>query len=120
MKIFGIHILTKTQLASIKGFALGELDKAVAAAKQTEIGGAAAHAIALVEQPGLSGAQKMEKAIEIVAPVVIDYVAKGGLAAVIADAEQFARAVIESTLADAKQTKALQIAQVVLRLIGLA
>ena len=119
MKLFGLHILTHKQLASLADFALSEFDKAVAAAKQTEIGKAASEAIYLADRPGLNGEQKMIKAIGIVAPVIVDYVARGGLSAVVTDAEQFARSVIESTLADARETKAGTIAKVVLKLLGL-
>jgi len=119
MKIFGLHILTAAQLAAVKQFATNEFDQAVAAAKSTEIGKAAAAAVQAVEQPGATGEQKMVGAIAAVAPVVLSYAAKGGFAGVVADAEQFARAVIETTLADLKQTKALSIAAVILKLLGI-
>lgn len=104
---------------SVETFALNELDKAVVAAKQTEIGAAAVKAIKTVEAPGKPGPQKLGEAIMIVAPVVVDYIAKGGFSAVISDAEAFARSVIESTLADTKQTKALSIGQAILKLLGI-
>lgn len=131
MKIFGhtILVLTDAQHAAMKNaladaghqvvdFAANEFDHAVAAAKQTIIGKTAVSAIQIAEQPGLSGAQKMVEAIGVVAPVVLEYVAKGGFSGVITDAEEFARSVIESTLADVKATKAASIAATILKLLG--
>jgi len=133
MKLFGhtILVLSATQAATAKQalanaghdvveFATNEFDHAVAAAKQTIIGKTALSAIQVAEQPGLSGAQKMVEAIGVVAPVVLEYVAKGGFSGVITDVEEFARSVIESTLADVKATKAASIASIILKLLGLA
>lgn len=113
-------IFSSSAAKSIEAFAFNELDKAIVAAKQTEIGAAALKAIAIVETPGATALQKIEGAIAIVAPVVVDYIGRGGFPAVIADAEAFARAVIESTLADTKQTKAVSIGKAILKLLGLA
>ena len=127
MSFLGIHLLTDAAVQHLKAaghqveaFAVNEFDKAVTAAKSTEIGTAALSAVHAVMDKTMTGEEKMLHAIGAVAPVVVDYVAKGGLPAVVADAEQFARAVIESTLADVKHTKAVSIAQAILKLLGLA
>ena len=127
MSFLGIHILSDAAVAHLKAsghqvetFAVNEFDKALAAAKQTEIGTAALKAVHAAEDTTLTGPQKLEQAVAAVAPVVVDYVAKGGLSAVISDAETFARSLVESTLADVKQTKVVGIAQAILKLLGLA
>lgn len=119
IKIFGLTIMTKAQLEAVKRFVSSEFDQAVAAAKQTPIGKAAVDAVHAVEQPGLTGEEKMLRAIAAVAPVVVSYAATGGFKGVASDAEQFARAVIESTLYDVKATRTGSIVMIILRLLGL-
>ena len=132
MNIFGKHLvlLSTSQLTIAKAaltdaghevahFASNELDKAVAAAKTTEIGKAAIDAIRAAEDTTLTGPEKREQAVKAVAPVVLDYTAKGGFKGVVADAEAFARQVIESTLADLTATKAVQIGRAILALLGI-
>ena len=108
------HLFGINTVEAVEHFAESEFDKGIAAAKTTEIGAAAIAAVKTVEDPALSGAEKMAKAVAIVAPVVLSYAAKGGFGGVLADAESFARSLLESTLADVRQTKALGIAQAVL------
>ena len=71
------------------------------------------------ENTALTGPEKLAQAVKAVAPVVMDYAGKGGFKGVVADAEAFARQVIESTLADLTASKAVQIGRAVLALLGI-
>lgn len=120
MKFLGIKLpFGKKTVAAVEEFALNELDKAIAAAKRTTLGGAVASAIHVAEQNGGSSGAKLASAIAAVTPAVIAYVAKGGVKAVEADVEQFAKQLIESTLADLKQTKAVTIGRAILSILGI-
>lgn len=104
MNIFGLHILTKSQVAALKAFGLSELDKAIVAAKQTELGATVASAIHAAEQTGKTGSEKLSDVLAVVTPAVLDYAAKGGFPALVSDAETFGRQLVESTLSDIKVT----------------
>lgn len=120
MSFLGIKLpFGKKTVAAVEEFALNELDKAIASAKRTTLGNAVASAIHVAEQNGGSSEAKLASAVKAVAPAVIAYVAKGGVKAVVADVEQFAILLIESTLADLKQTKAVTIGRAILSILGI-
>lgn len=102
----------------VETFALNELDKGIAAAKEplrpvllAAIGAAEA---AAADQG--STFDKLAHAVEAVAPAVVSYLAKNGVKVVVANVEQFTKILIESTLADMKVTKAVTIARAFLAL----
>ena len=68
IKIFGLTILTSTELASVKSFALSEATKAVAALKETPVGTAIANAISDIDNANLTGIQKFEKVLSDTLP----------------------------------------------------
>lgn len=116
---FGIKLpFGKKTVAAVEEFALNELDKGIALAKTTPLGAAVSSAIHVAEAHGGSPIEKLATAVKIVAPQVIEYAARGGVKAVEADVEQFAKQLIESTLADLKQTKAVTIARAILAIFG--
>ena len=118
LNLFGLHIAISTSaLAQLGAFGASELDKAIVAAKKTELGAAIAGIVHDVEDPTKTGPEKMVAALERAMPVVLDYATRGGFAGVLADTEAFARQLIESTVADAKQTPAVKIAAALLRLL---
>lgn len=109
MKIFGLHILTKSDLATIKqdaaAFALTEADKFVATLKGTPVGAAAVTSINAVENKSLSGLQKFEQVVEAVFPLVINYASSGGVTLAIDTAKDLARQFVQSTFNDLKNSK---------------
>lgn len=117
---FGIKLpFGKKTVAAVEEFALNELDKGIALAKKTTIGAAVASAIHVAETNGGSAEEKMASALKVVKPAIVAYLKRGdAVAAVEADAEQFAKQLIESTLADLKQTKAVTIARAILAIFG--
>ncbi len=128
MRILGLSITTAKLVAAasaaaaspaaapLAALAGNELDKAVIAAKASEVGKAAIDAIHAAEVPGATGAAKKKQAIAAVIPALVLHIAKVGLAATMADLETFAGALIESVLADVKRTGPLAIAKAVLQL----
>jgi len=116
---FITKLISKNTSDAVEQFALNELDKAIAAAKKTTIGGAVASAIHVSEQNGGTSAKKLADAVAAVKPAIIDYLKRGGVKALEADAEQFAKQLIESTLADLKQTKAVTIGRAILSILGI-
>ncbi|WP_174298798.1 hypothetical protein [Sphingomonas bacterium] len=125
MRIFGLTITTAKLVAAASAVAASpaaaslagnSLDKAVIAAKASEVGKAAIDAVHAAEVPGATGAAKKKQAIAAVIPALVLHVAKVGLAATMADLETFAGALIESVLADVKRTGPLAIAEAILQL----
>lgn len=112
-------LISRKTVDTVEEFALNELDKAIAAAKKTPIGNAVASAIHVAEQNGGSSAAKLASAVAAVKPAIVDYLRRGGIKAAEADAEQFAKQLIESVLADLKQTKALTIGRAILSILEL-
>lgn len=120
INLFGLHIsISTTMLAALKSFGLSEFDKAVIAAKKTELGAAVAAIVKAVDDPSLTGAQKMTAALEQAMPVVLDYAARGGFVGVLTDTEAFARSLIESTLSDIRTTATARVATALLGLFGI-
>ena len=126
MKIFGLTILSAAALAHLKEaghevetFAISEVQKAVAAAKQTDLGAAVTAAINDATTTVLPVAQRLEKVVADIAPQVVRYVSGGGVTAVIADVESFARELVQSVFNDAKSTKAVTVAQAILSMLRL-
>ena len=126
--MFGIHLISNAQLASLKaqGVTLGTatvsgLAKGVAVAAQigNPIGAATLAAITAAEQTGKTGSEKRADVIAAVAPLVVTEAAKGGVSAVVADAEQFAGLVPEEVLATVKQTPVVAIGMAVLKMLGI-
>lgn len=118
MKFLGITITTKAVVA----LASTSLVHAVASAAQrgNPIGDAAYKAVAAMENgTGLTGAEKRATAIAAIGPVIAAELAKGGLAAVINDIEQFAGMIVEEVVGQFKQTSLLSIALSILKSLGL-
>ena len=127
VRMFGIHIVSTAQLNALKaqGVTLGTaavsgLTKAVTVAAQigNPIGAATLAAITAAEATGKPGAEKRADVIAAVAPLVVTEAAKGGVSAVVADAEQFAGLVLEEVLATVKQTPIVAIGAALLKLLG--
>lgn len=118
MKILGFTITRKAVIP----IAATALTRAVAAVAQTgnPIGDAAIAAVTAIESTALTGAEKKAQVIATLVPVIKDEVAKGGLAAVIADFEHFAGMIVEEVVAQMKQTSLLTIATTLLKLLRLA
>lgn len=109
MKIFGLHILTKSDIAKIKAdaatFALSEGDKFVAALKATSAGSVVASAIKAIDNKNLTGFQKAEQVIELAVPLVVKFAESGGVSMAISEAKDFARQFVQSTFNDFKNSK---------------
>lgn len=125
MSLLGIHILSDAALKALKDaghqvetVALNELDKAVVAAKSTSLGATVVATVKEVENSTDTGPQKLAKSLSIIVPEVISYASKGGTSALVADAETFAKQLIESTLADLKQTGVVKIGEALLSVFG--
>ncbi|WP_267396719.1 MULTISPECIES: hypothetical protein [unclassified Sphingomonas] len=116
MKFLGFTITRKAVIA----VAATALTRAVAAVAEAgnPIGDAAIAAVNAIESTTLTGAEKKAQVIATLVPVIKDEVAKGGLAAVVADVEQFAGMVVEEVVAQVKQTSLLTIATALLKLLG--
>lgn len=114
--------IIKSLIAALKGpvmaFVLTESQKAVAALKQTPIGAAVASNIAAIESEALSGQQKFEAVVANTLPLIVSYVAQGGVKAVVDDVEDIGRALVQQVYNDTRSTKAGQIAQAILALFG--
>ena len=112
------HIFDKKTGAKVAEVALNTLDHAVAAAKATPLGATVLSAVKEAESTTDSGPVKLAKVLGIVTPEVVSYAAKGGVTALIADAETFGKQLIESTLADLKQTGPVAIAEGLRKVFG--
>ena len=126
MSFLGIHILTDEQFDALKKaghevttFAISEVDKAVAAAKTTDLGKSVAAAIQAVDNQTLSGTQKFEQALAAILPEVLHYLTGGGVSALIDDVEDFGRQLLQSVFNDVKSSTAGKIAGELLDAIGL-
>ncbi|WP_267378070.1 MULTISPECIES: hypothetical protein [unclassified Sphingomonas] len=126
--MFGIRIISNAQLAALKaqGVTLGTaaasgLTKAVAVAAQigNPIGAATLAAVTAAEVTGKPGADKRADVIAAVAPLVVTEAAKGGVSAVVTDAEQFAGLVLEEVLASVKPTPIVAIGLALLKALGI-
>lgn len=93
---------------------------AAAAAKAgNPIGDAAIRAATLADTTALSGADKKAQVIAVITPVIVAEAAKGGLAALVADVEQFAGMVVEEVVAEMKATPLAQLAAALLKALGI-
>lgn len=117
MSFFGIHILSDDALEHLKAaghtataFVISETDQAVAAAKGTELGKAVSDAIDAVEDEKLSGGEKFEKALSAILPEIVRYASSGGVGALLVDAEDFGRQLLQSVFNDLKSGTAQKIA----------
>jgi hypothetical protein len=113
-------LLASKPVQAVEAWGQNEFDKAIAAAKTTVLGTAMAGAIQAAEDTGKTGAEKRAAVLAAVVPAIVSYATKGGLTALVSDAETFASALLESTLTDLKQTGALTIAQAVLKAVAAA
>lgn len=119
LKSFFKKLTGSPVVQSVEQFALNELDKGIQAAKKTSVGAAVASAVMAAEQSGKGPVEKAAQVLAIVAPEVEKYLLQGGAKAATADVEQFAKMLIESTLADIKQTQAVLIARAFLSILGI-
>ena len=121
MSFLGIHILNDTKFHEMKAAleaeghtvvasATASIDQTIATLKTTEIGKAAANAISAAEEPGLTGAQKFEKAVASTLPTIVDYASKGGVSAAIKDVEDIGRQIVQSVFNELKSTTAPSVA----------
>lgn len=127
MSLLGIHIkvLSDDQWKAVKQtlqdagheiveLAGTEVDKAIAAAKATDIGAAVTADIHAMEATDKTGAEKFEAVLANTLPLVLKYVTGGGLSAVIGDVEDFGRQLVQSVFNDVKSTTAAKIAEDIL------
>lgn len=130
LKIFGFTLISNADLAELKAAASREIDtivpfwkaeadKVVAALKNTEIGDAVADSIVAISDANLSGAEKFSKVVGEIAPLVLNYVNRGGVNAVIEDVEDLARQLVQSTYNDVMSTGFGKIVRALRDLLGL-
>lgn len=123
MKLFGLHILTSRQIASIKGevkeFAVSEADKIVIALKSTEVGAAVAANIKAISSESMTGAQKFEAVLTNTLPILLSYAVGGGVPAAIRDLEDIARALIQSVFNDVQSTSVGRVLGGLIKLLGI-
>ncbi|HZU64958.1 MAG TPA: hypothetical protein VFF98_14830 [Novosphingobium sp.] len=120
IKIFGLTILTSTELASVKSFALSEATKAVAALKETPVGTAIANAISDIDNANLTGIQKFEKVLSDTLPQLQQLLTAQGLKAELADLEDLGRSLVQTIYNDFKSTTAGTWATSILKLLGIS
>lgn len=121
MSLFGIHILTDAQLKLLKDaghqvetFALSEGQKAVAALKASDVGQAVAADVKSLTDSSLSGGEKFEKVLANTLPLVVKFVAGGGVTAALDEVESLGRELVQSVVDDVESSSAGRIAKAVL------
>lgn len=128
--MFGIVLIKKSELQELRAkaelaastvlpFWQAEADKAVAILKQTEIGDAVADSIKAIKDAEMSGLEKFQAVVGEIAPLLLDYVSKGGIPAVIDDVEDVARQLVQSVYNDVMSTKAGSVIKAILKVFGL-
>jgi hypothetical protein len=119
---FHIGFLTRAQMdaayAASEGFVMTEVQKAVAMLKATSIGATVAADIAAIENKSLSGVEKMATVVSNTVPLIINYLARGGIKAVEVDVLSLAKELSQSVFNDFKSTSAGKIAADILKLFG--
>lgn len=117
---FHIGFLTRAQMdaayAASEGFVMTEVQKAVAALKTTQIGATVAADIAAIENKSMSGVEKMAAVVSNTVPLIVNYLARGGIKAVEADVLSLAKELGQSVFNDVKSTSAGKVAADVLKL----
>lgn len=98
--------------------ALSEVQHAVAALKQTDIGKTVAADIKSLKDSTLSGTAKFEQVLGNTLPLIISYASGGGVSAVLTDVESIGRELVQSTFNDVASTKAGSIATAILAMFG--
>ena len=93
-----------------------EAEKALAAVKNSPTGSVIKAAVDAAEASGKSGPEKMAGVLAAAMPLVLALATKGGRQAELAEVETLTRSVVESIVADLKQTS---IATAVLAALGL-
>lgn len=119
LKIFGLTILSSSELAAIKSFALTEGEKAVAALKQTDIGKTVAADIATAASTDLTGVEKFEQVLTNTLPLIQTLLTSQGLKAELADLEDLGRSLVQTVYNDIKSTTVGTWATSILKLLGI-
>ena len=117
MKIFGIRIRlpwSKIEQAvedvaeEAVEFAGGQIDKAVAMLKQTNVGTSVTGIIEAVANEDLSGREKFERVVASSIPILKDFLDNGKLDTTLGDIEDLARQLVQSSYNDWNATGGLK------------
>lgn len=95
------------------------VDRVVAALKQSKLGDATIDSIQAVTNTDLSGAQKFERVVTEISPLVVEYVRAGGGKAAIADVEDLTRALVQSVYTELKSVGFAKIVSALMKLLKL-
>jgi hypothetical protein len=95
------------------------VDRVVAALKQTKLGDATVDSIQAVANSDLSGAQKFERVVAEISPLVVEYVRAGGGKAAVTDVEDLTRTLVQSVYTELKSVGFTQVAATLMRLLKL-
>ena len=105
--LFGHTILSNSELADLKSFALTEEEKAVALLKSTPLGKTVANAITAAEGAStLSGPAKFEQVLASTLPSLQTLLTKAGFQAEVASLEDIGRQFVQTVFNDVKSTTA--------------
>jgi len=126
MKILGLRIVKNSaykelKVAAATALALvpSETAKAVQALRQSEIGAAVASDIEAIASKDMSGAEKFEAVLANTLPLVVKFIAKGGIEPALKEVEDIGRALVQTVFNDFKSSNAGKIAKLVLSLFKL-
>jgi hypothetical protein len=123
MKLFGIRIISdakfKRLTGEVSGFINTEADRVVLALKQTSLGDAVLDSIEAIADDDMPGNEKFQKVVSEVAPLVLHYVASGGVPALLDDVEDLARHLVQSVYNDMKSTGFGKLVKQLVDLLGL-
>ena len=118
VKSFIAKIFHGSTGAAVGEVTLTEVQHAVAALKETDIGSAVAADIHALTNASLTGAQKREQVVANTIPLIVTYATGGGISAVANDVEDIARELVQSTFNDVASTKAGAFATALLALLA--
>ena len=118
MKIFGIKLPfgKKTVTAILE---LTDAQKAVAALKQTSIGGAVAADIEALSSSTMSGAEKFEAVVKNTLPLIVGFLGDNGLKKGVDEVGDISRELVQSVFNTVASKKAETVGSLILKLLGL-